>query len=360
MRLAAALLLLAACRSDGGSGELVHVLVQSGDQPAPGVRVYAHSAASGALIGEDDSDAVGDAYVGIEPDTLITADFGGRLLTAPAPAEGETLVLRGPAPPPPALVVGTVNVDGPALLGATYFEVDVGCVTLKVSSLPDSFDVTACSQGQDRDLDVLVRGFHDVGTTKVLDGYFAERVPLINGIATVNVGTWNTTGQEVDGSGGNVAWWFIVGGNPYEGAPLVDGTSFVYAGLGPVESTYIRGEQPGQLSERYKLGVYMPVVQYSVSPPASLVRDDHTFTWDGIAVGAGVVALSIETPDIVWDIALDVRYSVVLPPLADLSAGTATLRYIHTTASRDAYETGVIVPRAANQDVDTGFLAVPL
>lgn len=361
MRLPAALLLLAACRSDGGSGDLVHVHVQNGEQSAPGVRVYAHSATTGEILGEDDTDAVGDAYVGIETDTLITADFGERLLTAPAPLADETLELRGPALPPPALVVGTVTVDAAPLPGATYYEVDVGCVTLKVTSLPDSFDVTACSQGQDRNLDVLVRGCHDVGGTKVLDGYFAARVPLTNGVASLT-GAWLTTGTPMSTitPGADVQYEFFVGGNPYEGAPIVDNTMFVYEGLEPVESTYVRAEIPGHLYELHGSGVYVPTIGFAVPAPESITHDDLAFAWEGTATGASYVALSLDTDEVTWDVVMTPRDAVVLPALARVSTGTATVRYLGVPHAIEYFQTTQLVSRQPTSEVQSGFLSAPL
>jgi hypothetical protein len=220
-RLAILLAMLAGigCRTSGNGGGSRAVIVNAfaGDQPEPGVTVIGH-APDGDIIDQTTADAVGRAEVGVDDSALVSVVFPGNLgaltpvvslVTLPAPdASGPELAVHGPAHVPAPLIVGTLTVDGPNLAGASYFDIRIGCATVRATQLPFSFDVGACSMGSDAQLDVLVAGYHDVGgdpPAPALDGYAAARVAMTGGVATFDVPAWQTTRPSVPVSLAGVA-----------------------------------------------------------------------------------------------------------------------------------------------------------
>ena len=113
-----------------------------------------------------------------------------------------------------------LQVDGPALADATYYDVTLGCVTVRVVSLPASINVSACNLGTDTNLDVLVRGSHDTN----LDGYAAGRVLMNGGVATFNIAEWSTTRPMVpvtlDGVAPTLKWTQYADTLPFVDEPL--------------------------------------------------------------------------------------------------------------------------------------------
>jgi hypothetical protein len=208
VRVIALVALLAACRSgSGGGSRQVIVNTFGGDVPEPNVTVIGHSP-DGDVIDQTNADAVGRASVGVDDDSLVSVVFPGNLgsltsvisiVTVPAP--DVEVSIYGPAlSNAPPLIVGALQVDGPNLNTASYFEIRIGCATARVSRLPASIDVGACSMGSDTKLDVLVAGYHDVGgdpPAPVLDGYAAARVPMVDGIAMFTAPVWQTSGPTV-------------------------------------------------------------------------------------------------------------------------------------------------------------------
>ena len=200
-----------ACRSDTSTGgsRIVDVLVLAGDQPEPGAGVISHTA-DGSLVDQTVADAVGRAAIGVDDDSLVTVVPAGRHHGIDARDLGRSprsrrrasqLTMIGPdRTGPPALIVGVLELDGPNLAGATYFDVDVGCATVRLTKLPEFIDIGACSLGSDTSLDVLVRGYHDAGgdpPAPVLDGYAAGRAVMSHDHAILDLPAWQTTGTAI-------------------------------------------------------------------------------------------------------------------------------------------------------------------
>lgn len=203
--------LIAGCRSSSGGGSrTVIVNAFGGDRVEPGATVIGH-APDGQVIDQTTADAVGRAEVGVDDDSFVSVVFpasAGALtpvisvITVPVPDPGGTEITvhgppRGNVPP---LIVGVLRVDAPPLAGADYYDIRLGCVSARVTGLPASLDVGACSMGSDTALDVLVTGHHDVGgdpPAPVLDGYAAGRVMMTNGLAMLDIAAWQTGSASV-------------------------------------------------------------------------------------------------------------------------------------------------------------------
>jgi len=203
-----ALAVLVACRSSGdGGSRTITVNAFTGDQPEAGATVIGH-APDGSIIDQTTADAVGRASIGVDDDSLVSVIFPGNIgaLTpvisvVTVAADTDTISIYGPAyGGSPPLIVGALQVDGPNLTAADYFEIHIGCATARVTQLPATIDVGACSMGSDTKLDVLVAGYHDLGgdpPAPQLDGYAAARVEMVNGLATFDAPAWQTTGPIV-------------------------------------------------------------------------------------------------------------------------------------------------------------------
>lgn len=245
-RLVALLALVAGCRSsERGGSRTVAVDAFAGEQPEPAVTVIGH-AADGTVIDQTTADAVGYAEVGVDDGALVSVVFPGSLgaltpvisvITVPVPADDTPITVHGPGKGPAPLIVGVLEVDGPNLPGAAYFDIRIGCATVRVAALPATFDVGACSMGSDTQLDVLVAGYHDVGgdpPAPQLDGYAAGRVEMVNGVATFAIADWQAAGTDVpvtlDGIAPAVELELLSDGLSFGSQPLTDhGT--LYTGL---------------------------------------------------------------------------------------------------------------------------------
>lgn len=294
MRLPAVLLLLAACRRESGSGPTGRVRVLAGDQPLAAVTVSVHAA--GELLAAEETDAVGIATVPVDDDTVITVQFAGHALTTLPPLADTTLEVRTAPAPKPVLVVGVLNVEAPPFAGATSYSLDVGCVTLPVL-LSDSIDISACSQGADRTLDVLL-----VATGPSL-AYAAARVPIVAGIADFAVATWNTPTPlpitlDVPAT---ISVTYLADGNAYGTnesqlafPDLVVDQTRMTATLadGRTDARYLPGQPTNQT---FGTDDFLPAV------PASLAQSGATVTWSPAGLGDAVV---LRSP----------TGSVVLPP----------------------------------------------
>jgi len=307
--LLAAIALLAACRSSGGGGSrTVTVNTFAGDQPEPGVTVIGH-APNGEVIDQTNADAVGLASVGVDDDSLVTAIFPGNLgaltpvisvITVPAP-DAEVSIhgpTRNNAPP---LIVGALQVDGPNLNTADYFDIRIGCATTRVTRLPADMDVGACSMGTDTKLDVLVAGYHDVSGTSVLDGYGTGRVTMTNGLASLNVPAWQTTRASVpitlDGVAPLVEVELLSDGLSFGREQAID-RALLWTGL-VVDASRITASLAGidaaRITTREATGAPTAIAFDTTNflPPVSKsaaleTLDPATITWDANPIGDAV------------------------------------------------------------------------
>lgn len=272
MRLAALVLFVAACRDgSGGGARTVDVVAYAGPRAEPGATVIAHTA-SGAVIDRAMADAVGHATLGVDDGAFVSVVFPGTItsitpvvsaVTTLAPPSDVELAIHGPARNAPPLVVGVLEVNGPPLPGAEYFEIDVGCVSVRTTKLPEYIDIGTCSMGSDQDLDVLVRGYHLVSNdppAPVFDGYAAGRARMANGRAVLDLPAWQTSGTPVpvtlDGVSPLIGWTLYADGVPFVGE-LIMGNAFVYANLA-VDATHVQASIAGvgsaRITDRYVAG----------------------------------------------------------------------------------------------------------
>jgi hypothetical protein len=390
VRLLLLALALVACRSSDGSGggsRTVTVSAFAGDVPEPGVTVIGHSP-DGQVIDRTNADAVGLASIGVDDDSLISVVFPGSLTSlTPAisivtvPAPDAELSIYGPARSgPPPLIVGVLQVDGPTLVGAAYFNIQIGCATVRATRLPAAIDVGACSMGSDTKLDVLVGGYHDVGgdpPAPQLDGYAAGRVQMTNGVATFTIAAWQSTGTSVplvlDAVMPYVELEQISDGLSFGAQPVIDHAT-LWTGL-VVDATRVTAslvgvnaarvttrEQPGVPASISLSGAgFLPPVPVTAAV-ASLAP--ATITWDAASIGDAVnlhatweldgsgalPAVPTGPHRVIWD--------AVLPP----DASTATL------PSLDDELGGAITPvnivpidvlvRYVDSDLHDGFAAL--
>lgn len=251
-----ALALVAGCRSGNGHAGSVIVDVFAGDRVAPDVTVVSHTP-SGQLVDFTTADPAGRADIDVDADSLVSVIFPAQIaastpvisvITTVPPTDHSELAVHGPVDSrSPPLVVGILRLDGPALAGATYFDVTLGCTTVRVASLPATIDVASCNMGTDQNLDILVRGYHDIGgdpPAPILDGYGAGRVAMTDGVAMLAVTAWETTGAPVAISGlpASLDWTMHVDGLDFVDEPM-GATSHAYTGL-QVDSTSVHAAMP--------------------------------------------------------------------------------------------------------------------
>ncbi|NVB82832.1 MAG: hypothetical protein HOV81_30925 [Kofleriaceae bacterium] len=261
MRRRAGLLVLAACGSSSpGPVEVTRraiVVAYAGSEPEAEVVVLGHTR-DGRVVEQVIADETGRADVGLDDDGYVSVVFPGKLaatapqvtvVTVPAPLEGE-LAVHGPPHSPVPSIVGALRLSGSNLNVADYFEVTLGCATTRVTDLPATIDVGSCNLGSDSRIDVLARGYHDLGgdpPAPMLDGYAAGRATLTNGAATLNLPSWRTTGTMVpitlDGVDPDLEWTFRVDGIEFLTEPLIAPAGRLYTNL-DVDTTTVQGSLP--------------------------------------------------------------------------------------------------------------------
>ncbi|HEY5946685.1 MAG TPA: hypothetical protein VIV40_14380 [Kofleriaceae bacterium] len=380
------LVLLAGCRSSGGGGSRsVIVNAFGGDRVEPGATVIGHSP-DGEVIDQTNADAVGRASIGVDDDSLISVVFPGNLgeLTPvisviSIPAQGDELSIYGPPRSgTPPLIVGVLQVDGPNLTAATYFDIQIGCATVRVPKLPAALDVGACSMGSDTKLDVLVAGYHDLGgdpPAPQLDGYAAARVTMTNGIATLSIPSWQTTGTTVpvtlDGVTPLVEVELISDGLSF-GAQQATDHATLWSGL-TVDATRITASLPGVNAARvttrevtgapttiaFAASDFLPPIDVTT---ALATQTPTTFTWDAAAigdavnlhatwsVGSGVLPVVPGPHRVIWDAVLPPDASgVTLPAFGDDLAPAITPQAIVPID---------VLVRYVDSDLHEGFAAL--
>lgn len=259
--LALAWLLSIGCRSSDEHGSrTVTLTAYAGDTAEPGATVIS-SAPDGSIVDQTVADAVGRAAIGADDDSLVSVIFPGTIteitpaISVVSVAVGaDEMAVHGPGHGPPPLIVGGLQVDGPNLNAAAYFDIQIGCANVRVTKLPAAIDVGACSMGTDTRLDVLVAGYHDAGTppAPVLDGYAAGRVAMVDGLATFTATQWLTTTTSVpvtlDGVMPSIELALLSDGLSFGAQPVTDhGT--VWTGLA-VDASRITATLPGTASAR--------------------------------------------------------------------------------------------------------------
>ena len=201
--IAAACAMLGACR-DTDPGLQQGVVATTGGQPATGVTVLSHRA-DGTALDRQVADATGRAVIATEVGGYATVVFPATIepstpsieaITAPLPAMGD-LVIAGPPPSKPPAVAGALAITAPALVGADDYDVDLGCVTIRVATMPATVNVAAACLGSDANLDVIVRGVQATAGDDLVVGYSAGRVELVGGVAMFDIAAWDTGGTAI-------------------------------------------------------------------------------------------------------------------------------------------------------------------
>ena len=365
---------LVACRSSDGGSRKVIVTTMGGDEIAVGTTVIGH-APDGSIIDETRADAVGRAEVGVDDDSFVSVVYPSTLdattsvislVTVPAP-EAEVTVHGPPRNGTPGLVVGVLQVTARRLNAAAYFEIQLGCANVRVMQLPATIDVGACSMGSDTELDVLVTGYSSA-TPPVLVGYGAARVPMVDGVAMIDVSSWPTTGTNVpvtlDGVMPTVEMTLYADGLSF-GTQLITNSGTVWDGLvvdhARVTAT-LSGIDAARITTREIMGAptsialaasdfLAPITTTATIEPGTPL----TIRWDAMALGDAVnlhaswqiagKAYAVPTGPhaVVWDAVLPPdATSATLPAFAgELSEAIApdnvapadvVLRYVDSTA----------------------------
>lgn len=321
-----ALVLVAGCRSGSDLSSDVIVSAFAADRPAPGITVVSHTP-DGDVLDITTTDPTGLADVGVDGDSLVSVVFPADMSITPSvipvittvpPADGSKLAVHGPADhSTPPLVVGVLNLTGPTLDMAAYFNVTLGCTTVKVDKLPATINVAACNMGTDQNLDVLVRGYYDSGTPPVpqLVGYAAGRVAMTSDVASFEVSSWQTTGPAVSVTGvqSSLVWRMHVDGMDFLQEPV--GT-YAYDGL-VVDSTSVDAfVPPPQAKESVMTTREIAGVPTSISfttddflpgvaLPPSLVAP-ASVRWEPVGVSCDALWVTGRWGSVAW--------SAVLPP----------------------------------------------
>ena len=369
---------LAAC-SGGSHGKVdvvnVYAFVGATD-PAQGATVLAHDAL-GKPFQAVDADASGFASIQIVPGGTITVVFPGEptimtpqisLITVPAPAPDSELDVHGP-PILTASAAGVLLVQPMTTIAADHYIIELGCTTSTVTQLPASITVSTLCLSKDGNLDLLVRAESNGQPV----GYFADRVPIVDGFAMSTPASWQTvppTIAVVASVPAQLDWALLADGLVF-GDTTVTAAAPVYTGLVATGSRLVASQQ-GATTTRWTSSVPIQVnVDAGDFLPAitdSLAGDGRHYTWTPQTFSADAIDLHFEwmpdTRQITWD--------AILPPDAgetyvpDLGGGDlgtvvgfsnppATLRYLDaaTPGGFDALvANGVYVGTIAPRPID--------
>ena len=298
------------------------------------------------------ADPTGRADIGIDDDSLVSAIFPAEIvkvtpvisvITTVAPTDGSELTFHGPrSDKAPPLIVGVLQLDGRNLNSADYFNVSLGCVTVRVDSLPAIIDVSSCNMGSDQNLDVLVRGYHDVNGVPQLDGYGAGRATMVNGAAMLDVQSWSTTGPAVavtqTGVQAALSWTMRVDGLDFLSEPM-GAAPYSYTGL-MVDTTFVDALVPaphgGRITTRPFMGTPTAIALSDADflPALEPVPVAPTIEPARIEWGASTIAADALHVHVQW--AVGVKVSGIVPPGPHLVVWDSVL-------PTDA--TGVTLPR---------------
>lgn len=346
------MVLLAACTSPDTGSRRVIVNAIAGDRVAAGVTVVSH-AVNGTLIDQVVADDSGRALLVVDDDVLVSVVFPAviepsttvHVVTTLAP-DAELTIYGPPDHSRPEPIVGVLNVNGPALPGATVFDIDLGCTRVSVASLPATIDVGACSLGTDDKLDVLVRGGVTGDVSFWLEGYAAGRLALTNGAATFDIAEWKTAPTDapltIDAAGASLALSVYADGLLFDTQDLTDHASLwdgLIADTTRVTAS-IAGDQGSRVTVRDFNGVpqaltftetdFLPPIAPSLTlsslNPLSL-RWEPTPLGDAVNVQASWNADGVGTRNAtVWDAVLPPESTTVTFPVLVDALAIATSR----------------------------------
>lgn len=350
----------------------------AGDRVAPGVTVVSH-AADGTVIDQVAADDSGRASLRVDDDALVSVVFPAviepsttvHVVTTLAP--DAELTVYGPADSSEAApVVGVLNVNGPALPDAEWFDIDFGCTHANVASLPATIDVRSCSLGSDDQVDVLVRAAHSIGgdLSFALDGYAAGRVSLVNGAVSFDIGAWETATTNapvtVDAAGASVELRLYSDGLPFGTQDLTDHAD-LWKGL-VVDATQVAARIHGDQGERLTIRDFdgvpdavtfaeadfltevAPTITLASLNPLSL-RWDETRLGDAVDLHATWKADGVnERGGTVWD--------AILPPEATTITFPAFVDELAIATSRGTIESDHVLLQYVDSPAYDGFAAL--
>ncbi len=313
------------CRS-GDTGPTTRVLALAGDiQVEAGATVLTH-AADGTLIDRQITDGTGHVELLTQPGALVTVIYARpetiEVITTPALETGE-LAIHGPVPAKAPIIAGALALTAPAIT-ADAFEIDLGCTTVAVDAFPATVDVAAACLGSDPQIDVLIRATLQ-SPNDSLAGYFAARVPVVDGVGMLDIPAWEVTPAAIpitqNDLGALVEVDEVADGFIYPAPAGVDHAT-AWTGL-VAESSRVQAQvgftTAGQTTTRIVPGVpdsiafaasdFMPALDTHV---ALRDRAKLVFAWTAPAVGD---VLDFEAS---WmPAAKQIRWDAVLPPDAD-------------------------------------------
>jgi hypothetical protein len=242
------------------------VTTLAGAAPEPGASVVTHTI-DGKKLDAISTDGDGIADVGYEPGALVTVVFPGTItndtpaisvITAPF-TDGMTVV--GPAEDDsPSSVVGGLQMKSKSIQ-ADDFEIQLGCATFHVPSMPAVLDVNARCMGSDTTLDVLIVATQ--GGTEV--GHVAGRVAMVDGMAEFDPPSWDTSYSTIPvtaADGAAITWSLVV-----DGLPFSTPTGSVPAGL---MFDHLVVDADIAAGARH-------TTRYVATPPASIMLADSDF-----------------------------------------------------------------------------------
>lgn len=350
-----ALVALAACGGgNSGPSQVVNITAMAGDQPEGGAIVVSHTL-EGAQLDETNADAVGRAQIGYEPGALVSVVFPGvitdvtpdiTVVTAPL-TDGMTVV--GPEhDDTPAIIVGGLQMK-PKNIAADHFDIQIGCTTVGVATMPAVVDVGARCMGSDQTLDVLITASQG-GTTV---GYAAGRVQMINGMAEFDPPRWETTYDSVPATvmhdGAIVTWSLVTDGLPFTAPFGQIPTGLMYdqiivdadvsQGMGSQHTTFWYSMPPDSFSVTD--ADFLPPIDVSLAPsytwtPSNLGDAvDLRVEWD--TEGSGVAPSIPPGPrHVTWHAVLPPDASTVGVPPVGLDNPTTpvfALRYVDSSVT---------------------------
>lgn len=357
MRLAVILLVAACTRGSTHGTRTVAVTALAGEREETGATVIGHTS-DGAVIDQTSTDAVGRAEVGVDDGALISVVFATSVLTTAA--IGDELVVHGPARERPPLVVGVLQVNGPAVAMTTSYDVQLGCAAVARASLPANIDVGACSMGMDTQLDVLVRAFDN----DTLLGYSAGRVAMSDGVARFDIASWETAYTPIavaqDGVAASVELDELADGLPFR-TPTASGA---WVGL-VAEQSRITATLDSRVTVREVAGVPTSIALAAgdflpaLALPATLVSPEPlTFAWDAGGFPADAVRVHARWAAREWIAVLPPDATTVSVPAAALGTTEApievTLAYVESSVADGFAALGVYwtdAPRGGELEV---------
>lgn len=292
-------LVLAVVGCDRGDdpGATVTVIALAGDVVVEtSATVLSHDLA-GNVVDQQTTDATGRAALTASDlvSVVFVRDDATHIITAPPMLEAE-LAIHGPAADKAPIIAGGISITAPPATGP--FSIDIGCKTVTVQGLPADFDIPAACFGTDSNIDVLI--------TNADGTYFAQRVPVVDEVAMLDIPGWLTdmTPVAIDAAGATITMTEISDTFAFP-APsdhalwtgLVADQTVIAAALDSrITTAYVPGAATAQT---FTAADFLPPLATTLAP---------SFSWTATGIGDANVLHAV-TPAIVWD--------AVLPPTAD-------------------------------------------